>query len=128
LTFLLHSVVQRQLWLLNNVPNMTKTAAYDTARREFYQLRLKEEIAQRVAAEEAEAYGAEFGPRMVEVGRKLEDGVYENWKTWAKAQAQVLDQKQAAFVGAPEIALPREDKDDTASGPATDDPDVEVDA
>lgn len=107
---------------------MTKTEAYDIARREFYQLRLKEEIAQRVAAEEAEAYGAEFGPRMLEVGRKLEDDVYENWKTWAREQAQVLDQKQAAFVGAPEAALRRDDTDDSATVPPTDDPDAEADA
>lgn len=107
---------------------MTKPQAYDIARREFYQLRLKEEIAQRVAAEEAEAYGANFGPRMLEVGRKLEDDVYEGWKAWAKTQAQVLDQKNAAFVGAPEAALPREDKDDSASGPADADLESEVDA
>ncbi|KAH8697193.1 37S ribosomal protein Rsm25 [Talaromyces proteolyticus] len=109
------SVVQRQLWLLNNVPDMTKAAAYDIARREFYRLRLKQEIEQRVAAEEAEATGAIFGPRMLEVSMKLEDKVYENWKTWAKAEAQVLDQKQAAFVGAPEAVLPADDDSNTLS-------------
>ncbi|CRG85391.1 37S ribosomal protein S25, mitochondrial [Talaromyces islandicus] len=122
------SVVQRQLWLLNNVPDITKTEAYDIARREFYQLRLREEIAQRVAVEEAEAYGANFGPRMLEVGRKLEDNVYEDWKAWAKTQAQVLDQRQAAFVGAPEAALPRDDADEGASNPIGADPESEVEA
>lgn len=102
-------MIQRQLWLLNNVPDMTKTAAYDIARREFYRLRLKEEIEQRVAAEEAEATGAMFGPRMLDVSMALEDKVYEDWKGWARTQAQVLDQKTAAFVGAPEVAIPSDD-------------------
>lgn len=103
------SVVQRQLWLLNNVPDMTKTAAYDIARREFYRLRLRQEIEQRVAAEEAEATGAVFGTRMLDVSMALEGKVFENWKVWAKSQAQILDQKQAAFVGAPEVAIPADD-------------------
>jgi small subunit ribosomal protein S23 len=110
------SVVQRQLWLVNNVPDMTKTAAYDIARREFYRLRLRQEIEQRVAAEEAEANGAVFGPRMLDVSMGLEDKIYEDWKSWAKIQAQVLDQRAAAFVGAPEVALPTDDSS-SAAGP-----------
>ncbi|KAJ8242767.1 hypothetical protein LV156_000377 [Aspergillus fumigatus] len=98
------SVVQRQLWLLNNVPDMTKSAAYDIARREFYRLRLQEDIERRVAAEEAEATGATFGPSLLEVGMELENQEYERWKAWAKMEAQLLDQKTAAFTGAPEIA------------------------
>lgn len=102
-------MVQRQLWLLNNVPDLTKTAAYDIARREFYRLRLRQEIEQRVAAEEAEATGAVFGSRMLDISMALEGKVYEDWKVWAKTQAQILDQKQAAFVGAPEVAIPADD-------------------
>jgi len=98
------SVVQRQLWLLNNVPNMTKGAAYDIARREFYQLRLREDIQRRVAAEEAESTGAQWGRRMLDVGMELENQEYENWKEWAKLQAQLMEQKTAAFIGAPEVA------------------------
>jgi small subunit ribosomal protein S23 len=94
--------VQRQLYLLNNVADMTKSAAYDIARRELYQLRLREDIERRVAAEEAEATGATFGPTMLEVGTELENQEYERWKQWAKTQAQLQDQKTAAFIGAPE--------------------------
>jgi small subunit ribosomal protein S23 len=94
--------VQRQLYLLNNVPDMTKTAAYDIARREFYRLRLREDVERRVAAEEAEATGATFGPTMLEVGMELENQEYERWKEWAKLQAQIQDQKVAAFVGSPQ--------------------------
>ncbi|KAB8068738.1 37S ribosomal protein S25, mitochondrial [Aspergillus leporis] len=95
------SVVQRQLWLLNNVPDMTKSAAYDVARREFYRLRLQEDIERRVAAEEAEATGATFGPTRLEVGMELENQEYERWKVWAKSEAQVQEQRAAAFTGAP---------------------------
>ncbi|PWY86178.1 37S ribosomal protein Rsm25 [Aspergillus heteromorphus CBS 117.55] len=94
------SVVQRQLWLLNNVPDMTKSFAYDTARREFYRLRLQEDIERRVAAEEAEATGATFGPSRHEIGMELESKEYERWKTWAKREALVSDQRTAAFTGA----------------------------
>ncbi|CAG7991278.1 unnamed protein product [Penicillium salamii] len=98
------SVVQRQLWLLNNVPEMTKTNAYDIARREFYRLRLKEDVERRVAVEEAEAYGAEFGPSYLDIGMKLEDVQYNKWVEWARQSAQVQDQRQAALAGAPELA------------------------
>lgn len=95
----MYSVVQRQLWLLNNVFGMTKSAAYDIARREFYQLRLREDIERRVAAEEAEATGAVFGPTQLEVGMKLENQEFERWKVWARDEAQILDAKHAAMAG-----------------------------
>lgn len=97
-------MVQRQLWLLNNVPDITKTEAYDIARREFYRLRLQEDIERRVAAEEAEATGAEFQPRMLDLGMELENEEFERWKEWAQMEAQLLNQKAASFSGAPESA------------------------
>ncbi|PYH47477.1 mitochondrial 37S ribosomal protein mS23 [Aspergillus saccharolyticus JOP 1030-1] len=93
------SVVQRQLWLLNNVPNMTKSQSYDIARREFYKLRLREDIERRVAAEEAEATGATFGPSYLDIGMNLENQEYERWKTWAKNEAQMLASRRASIVG-----------------------------
>ncbi|KAL5342572.1 mitochondrial ribosomal protein S25 [Aspergillus crustosus] len=87
------SVVQRQLWLLNNVPDMTKSAAYDIARREFYRLRLQEDIERRVAAEEAEATGAIFGPSRRDIGMQLENQQWEIWKSWAMTEAQIVEQK-----------------------------------
>jgi len=95
-------VVQRQLWLLNNTPDITKTEAYDIARREFYRLRLQEDIERRVAVEEAEATGAEFEPRMLDFGMELENQEFERWKEWAQMEAQLLNQKAASFSGAPE--------------------------
>ncbi|PLB54443.1 mitochondrial ribosomal protein [Aspergillus steynii IBT 23096] len=96
------SVIQRQLWLLNNVTDMTKSEAYDIARREFYRLRLQEDIERRVAAEEAEATGATFGPTRLQVGMELENKEYERWKEWAKLQAQLQGQRAANFAGAPD--------------------------
>ncbi|KAJ5232451.1 37S ribosomal protein S25 [Penicillium chermesinum] len=109
------SVVQRQLWLLNNVPDMTKSAAYDIARREFYRLRLQEDIERRIAAEEAEATGAQFGPSMLEVGMELENKQYELWKDWAKNEAQILNQKFASLSGAPELANENDEKEPVKS-------------
>lgn len=91
--------MQRQLYLLNNVPDMTKPAAYDIARREFYHLRLQEDIERRVAQEEARATGAIFGPTMNEIGMELENKEYERWKEWSEKEAQIQNQKAAAFVG-----------------------------
>lgn len=96
MVFCLHSVVQRQLWLLNNVPDMTKSKAYDIARREFYRLRLQEDIERRVAVEEAEATGATFGPSYLEIGMGLENQEYERWKAWARSQAQILSGQQSS--------------------------------
>ncbi|KAF7713194.1 Uncharacterized protein PECH_001692 [Penicillium ucsense] len=111
------SVVQRQLWLLNNVPDMTKSNAYDIARREFYRLRLQEDIQRRVAAEEAEATGAQFGPSYLEVGMELENQQYEKWKAWAKTQAQLFDQRAAALSGAPEVALEQQSQEEAFAEP-----------
>ncbi|KGQ00888.1 37S ribosomal protein S25, mitochondrial [Paracoccidioides lutzii Pb01] len=93
------SVVQRQLYLLNNVPDMTKGAAYDIARHEFYQLRLQEDVERRVAQEEALATGAYFGPDMHTVGMELENQEYEKWKVWAESEIQAMEQRLAAFTG-----------------------------
>lgn len=83
---------------------MTKSAAYDIARREFYKIRLQEDIERRVAAEEAEATGAQFGLSALEIGMELENQEHEKWKAWAKTEAQLFDQRTASLTGAPEIA------------------------
>ncbi|OQD85460.1 hypothetical protein PENANT_c010G01815 [Penicillium antarcticum] len=102
------SVVQRQLWLLNNVPDISKSTAYDIARREFYRLRLKEDIQRRVAAEEAAAYGAEFGPSYMDIGMQQESEQYDKWVAWARNQAQIQGQRAAALSGAPDLGTENE--------------------
>lgn len=80
---------------------MTKGTAYDIARREFYRLRLREDIERRVAAEEAEATGAVFGPSRLEIGMQLENEEFERWKQWAKAEAQAQVQQESSSAGVP---------------------------
>ncbi|KUJ12096.1 mitochondrial ribosomal protein [Mollisia scopiformis] len=94
------SVVQRQLWLLNNVPDMGINQAYDIARKEFYALRHEEEVERRVAREEALWTGAYFNKGVLEIGMELEDKTYESWKTWAKKEVETIDrQRDAAYTG-----------------------------
>lgn len=91
------SVVQRQLWLRENTPGMTPNEAYDKARKEFYDLRLQEEVERRVAKEEATATGAYFGPSVLDIGMQLEDKEYENWKAWAQKEVTLEEQRNAAM-------------------------------
>lgn len=91
------SVIQRQMWLQDNVPNISKAQAYDRARKEFYKLRLQEDIQRRVAKEEALATGAYFHKSTLEVGMELEDKQYEEWKAWAIKEIQEAEQRQNAM-------------------------------
>ena len=92
-----YSAVQRQLWLQYNVPGITSAQAYDEARKEFYELRLQEDVERRVAKEEALSTGAYFGKSTLEIGMELEDKEYERWKTWATKEAAIAEQRQAAM-------------------------------
>ena len=59
---------------------LSRDEAYDQARREFYELRLQEDVERRVGREEAEMTGAYFGMTNLEIGMQLEDEQYEKWK------------------------------------------------
>ncbi|KAF7512433.1 hypothetical protein GJ744_001368 [Endocarpon pusillum] len=93
------SVVQRQLYLLHNVPDIKESQAYDMARKEFYAHRLREEIERRVAAEEAEAVGADFGPSINQRSIELENKTYDEWARWSRQTVIENMQKSAAFTG-----------------------------
>ncbi|ERF74632.1 37S ribosomal protein S25 [Endocarpon pusillum Z07020] len=93
------SVVQRQLYLLHNVPDIKESQAYDMARKEFYAHRLREEIERRVAAEEAEAVGADFGPSINQRSIELENKTYDEWARWSRQTVLENMQKSAAFTG-----------------------------
>lgn len=101
---------------------MTKSEAYDQSRQEFYRLRLKEDIERRVAAEEAEATGANFGPRHLDMGMEGENQQFERWKKWAQQAAQIMEQRKAALSGAPEImeeqTVPLEETEEEAPAAA----------
>lgn len=74
---------------------MSPTRAYDHARKEFYALRLQEDVERRIAKEEALATGAYFGKSALEIGMKVEDKEYERWKSWA--EQKLIEKKQRAF-------------------------------
>ncbi|TKA51266.1 hypothetical protein B0A49_12147 [Cryomyces minteri] len=122
------SVIQRQLWLMEyghhaGTPNdpsdppirMTRARAYDIARKEFYAIRHEDEIARRVAHEEALSTGAYFGKSAVEVGMQLEDQQYEAWKEWAIKEIATLRQTAGAvYTGTDnEEALLKDDDSET---------------
>ncbi|KAI9796795.1 MAG: hypothetical protein M1825_006504 [Sarcosagium campestre] len=96
------SVVQRQLWLIDNVPGISRAKAYDQARQEFYAIRHYEDVERRVAKEEALASGAYFGLSALEVGMKLEDKAYEAWRKWALGQSEAADRSRAAAYSDPQ--------------------------
>lgn len=91
------SVVQRQMWLQHNVPSMSPAKAYDQARKEFYRLRLQEDVQRLVAQEEALATGAYFHKSTLEIGMDLEDKQFEEWKAWAIKEVQLADQQRNAM-------------------------------
>ncbi|KAL1883946.1 mitochondrial ribosomal small subunit component [Diaporthe australafricana] len=92
------SVVQRQLWLMENGKGMSKEQAYDVARKELYDIRQQQDIERRVAQEEARMVGAYFGKSRSEVSMELENAVYEKWKKWAVGEAQKLqDERESAY-------------------------------
>jgi small subunit ribosomal protein S23 len=70
-------------------PYMTKSHAYDIARKEFYFHRHIEDVERRIAKEEAMHVGAWFGPGPLEISMQLENKIYNNWKAWAKEQVEL---------------------------------------
>lgn len=93
------SVVQRQLWLLHNVPDITVPEAYDIARKEFYVIRRRQQTGMRIAVEEAEMFGADFGRPVQSVGMSKEDVVYNQWLEWAAEENVKMMQSRAGFEG-----------------------------
>lgn len=79
------------------MPGITSAQAYDQARKEFYDLRLQEDVERRIAKEEAMSTGAYFGKSALDIGMELEDKEYERWKEWATKEVTIFEQKQAAL-------------------------------
>ena len=92
-------VVQRTLYLLQTVPDVSEDQAYDKARKEFYDLRRQEDIQRRIAAEEAEHTGAQFGPSILQWGMNNENKQYDNWEEWSRKNVVEQMQRNAAFAG-----------------------------
>lgn len=94
----MHSVVQRQVWLMEQ-KNLTKDEAYEQARREFYEERLREDVERRVAKEEATSTGAYFGKTMIGIGNDLEDQQFDKFRAWA--EKTVTEQEQSRSASSP---------------------------
>ena len=92
-------VVQRQLWLLENVPEITIPQAYDIARKEFYSLRRREERRDRIAAEEARHMGAQFGKTQNQIAMGIENAMYNDWEKWSRSVVFEQTARLAAYDG-----------------------------
>lgn len=86
------------MWLMEN-EKLSQTQAYDKARKEFYDVRMKEDIERRVALEEAKAVGATFGKTYWDLGVELEGQVLEKWKEQASQLAILKKGRIAAMTG-----------------------------
>jgi small subunit ribosomal protein S23 len=82
--------------------HMSKAAAYDHARREFYHHRHLSEVRVRIAKEEAMHVGAYFGKGPLEVGMALEDRAWDNWKAWAAQQIEEEQSMRAQMFSGPQ--------------------------
>lgn len=89
------------MWLMK-VQGVSKAAAYDQARREFYHHRHLAEVRTRIAREEALHVGAYFGKGPLEIGMELEDKAWENWKTWANQQIEDEQSMRAQMFSGPQ--------------------------
>ena len=85
------------MYLMHHDPNLSPAAAYDIARKEFYALRLKQDVERRVAEEEALATGAYFGKTSFEIGQELEDKQFEKWKKWAEKEVEAMEVRRASM-------------------------------
>ena len=94
--------------------NHTKVEAYDIARKEFYDLRMEQDIERRVAEEEARAVGATFGKSYIEIGIELEGKALDQWKEKAHQLLTLKRGRAAAFSG----SSAAEDEDETVAASA----------
>jgi hypothetical protein len=99
----IYSVIQRQSHLiasrLKSDPttdvNLATELAYDQARKEFYRLRLRQDIEREVAKEEALHYGSYFLPSTAQRAMYREDEAYETWKKGALEKAEMSKHQMA---------------------------------
>ncbi|EPX72792.1 ribosomal protein subunit Rsm25 [Schizosaccharomyces octosporus yFS286] len=86
------NVVQRTMWL-TQYKKMDVQSAYDEARQEFYKLRAKQEIQQRIAHDQAQALGAVFTKSDLELGHELDQAVLNDWFEKASQRSEVFRSK-----------------------------------
>lgn len=89
------SVIQYQLHLLRTT-SLTKTEIYDLARKQFYQIRLEEDIQRRIATEEALSTGAVFDKHYMDIIFEREGKVLQDWRTKAAQDLAIRKHRRNA--------------------------------
>ncbi|KAK6499186.1 mitochondrial ribosomal small subunit component [Arthrobotrys conoides] len=113
------SVIQRQMWLMEEENgNLSQSAAYDLARKEFYRLRMRSDIERRIAAEEARSVGAFFGKTHLQVGLELEEKALLAWKVKAQEAVARRQQRIEAMANPGSIDTEVGDEDGTTDSPS----------
>jgi small subunit ribosomal protein S23 len=85
--------------------------AYDKARKEFYQLRLDQDIERQVAKEEALHYDAYFDVGEIDRSVIKESAAFEDWKVWAKTEVE-KDRQLQSGAAAGEATEPEEEEEE----------------
>lgn len=93
------AVVQRQLHLLQTVPDLTQAESYDIARREFYALRRQQATKRRIAKEEMLHMGATPEKDALQWGMQVENKHYDDWERWAREELMLQLQRNSAMTG-----------------------------
>ncbi|CAI4064558.1 mitochondrial 37S ribosomal protein mS23 SKDI_09G0770 [Saccharomyces kudriavzevii IFO 1802] len=93
------SVVQRTMHLLKTKQYEDMVEAYDSARYEFYALRMQEETQQQVALEEAEMFGSIFGVSAIEHGIQKEQEVLDVWEKKVIEETELMAAKSSNPAG-----------------------------
>src|SRR5947207_886264 len=101
------------MWLREH-EDLSIKKAYSKARKEFYRLRIREDIERQIAIEEAESVGAYFGKTNIEIGLELESQVLSSWKEQATREVTERKQRIAAASGDDETAEESVEEDASA--------------
>ena len=82
------------MWLMDNM-KLTREKAYKIAVGEFYQVRISEEIEQRIALEEGLAYDLTFEKTEIQSGLELETAVIEEARQKAELVVKAIANRRA---------------------------------
>jgi hypothetical protein len=85
--------------------------AYDKARKEFYQLRMDQDVERQVAKEEALHYDAYFDVGEIERSVAKESEAFEDWKVWAIAEVEKDRQMESGALPGVVVTETEEDAD-----------------
>jgi hypothetical protein len=105
-------IIECQRLVANEVDAKTvEELAYDQARKEFYQIRLEQDVERQVAREEALHYGSYFETSANEKSLKFEDDAFEDWKTWALQDIEAFKHKNASMFSGGGAGIDPEDEE-----------------